>query len=203
MNEQSKITDICKIFILFSKGREETYAGLSIPAGIYKDDVFLISSHLSFQNYAFEVPRVPIWRRRERMFAGRVNALPTQRFCRNDDPNDVLLWDRLLLELRRQRLTITDTTSIAPNTQEGLRKTPPPPVAVFLCPVLDSVLFSPSFLNTFTVSFSSNFFLSFLTYFLSFSKITKFACLTLVLATLQVQYTQLLRSITKTETSAG
>jgi hypothetical protein len=67
----------------------------------------------------------------------RVNALSTQRFCRNDHPNDALLWDCLPMELRRQRLTITDTVSNVPNTQEGVRKNLP--VIVFLCPELDSV----------------------------------------------------------------
>jgi hypothetical protein len=82
MNEQSKISDICTIFYLvfsvFWERREKikkrshmwtNYAGLSIPAGMYKDDVFPISSLQSFQSYAFEVPRVAIWSRRERVVA--------------------------------------------------------------------------------------------------------------------------------------
>jgi hypothetical protein len=51
------------------------YAGLSTPAGMYKDDIFLISSLQSFQNYAFEVPRVAIWRRREHVVARKCECL--------------------------------------------------------------------------------------------------------------------------------
>jgi hypothetical protein len=131
MKEQSKITDICTIFYLVFKvfffgGGEikirshmwTNRVGLSVPAGMYKDDVFFIPSLQSFRNYAFEVSGVAICRRRESVVAGK-RALPTRRFCRNEHPNDVLLWDRLSTELRRQKLTITDTVSIVLNTQEG------------------------------------------------------------------------------------
>jgi hypothetical protein len=79
-----------------------------------------LSSLQSFQNYAFEVSTVAIWRGRECEVAIK-NALPIQRFCRNEHPNEDLLWHRLPMDLRRQRLMILmDTVSIVLNTQEGL-----------------------------------------------------------------------------------